>query len=132
MKPIDSIQETDRHVGLRIRQRRMQLNISQEKLGEAVGVTFQQMQKYEKAKNRVSASRLHQIATVLGVPVAYFFEGLETASGGTDPEVASQAAVLATRSGGEAVRLWPAVVAAGAEAAVLNVMRAVAGRQAAA
>lgn len=65
----------DRHVGSRIRMRRMMISMSQEKLGEKLGITFQQIQKYEKGTNRVGASRLQQIATVLGVPVSFFFEG---------------------------------------------------------
>jgi len=64
----------DRHVGSRVRMRRMMVGISQEKLGDALGITFQQIQKYEKGTNRVGASRLQQIATILGVPVSYFFE----------------------------------------------------------
>lgn len=65
----------DRHVGGRIRMRRMLAGISQEKLGEALGITFQQVQKYEKGSNRVSASRLQIIARVLDVPIAFFFDG---------------------------------------------------------
>lgn len=65
----------DRHVGSRVRMQRMLAGISQEKLGEALGLTFQQVQKYEKGTNRISASRLQQIAKMLGVPVAFFFEG---------------------------------------------------------
>lgn len=64
----------DAHVGSRIRLRRMMLNMSQEKLGEQLGITFQQVQKYEKGTNRVGASRLQAIATILEVPVAFFFE----------------------------------------------------------
>ena len=66
----------DRHIGLRIRARRMQLGISQEKLGEHLGLTFQQVQKYEKGANRISASRLYFTAKILGVPVQFFFEEL--------------------------------------------------------
>jgi transcriptional regulator with XRE-family HTH domain len=65
----------DRHVGSRVRMRRMMLKMSQEKLGEALGLTFQQVQKYEKGTNRIGASRLQQIAQVLQVPVSFFFEG---------------------------------------------------------
>jgi transcriptional regulator with XRE-family HTH domain len=65
----------DRHVGSRVRMQRMLSGISQEKLGEALGLTFQQVQKYEKGTNRISASRLQQIAKMLGVPVSFFFEG---------------------------------------------------------
>ncbi|MEO5324876.1 helix-turn-helix domain-containing protein [Mesorhizobium sp. CC13] len=65
---------TDVHVGGRIRLRRNMLGMSQEKLGESLGITFQQIQKYEKGTNRVGASRLQAIASILGVPVAFFFE----------------------------------------------------------
>ncbi len=65
---------TDVHVGGRIRLRRNMLGMSQEKLGESLGITFQQIQKYEKGTNRVGASRLQAIASILSVPVAFFFE----------------------------------------------------------
>ena len=65
----------DRHVGSRVRMRRMLVGMSQEKLGESLGLTFQQVQKYEKGTNRIGASRLHRIASVLGVPVEFFYEG---------------------------------------------------------
>lgn len=65
----------DIHVGARVRLRRMMLGMSQEKLGEHLGITFQQVQKYEKGTNRVGASRLQAIARVLSVPVAFFFDG---------------------------------------------------------
>jgi transcriptional regulator with XRE-family HTH domain len=64
----------DIHVGSRIRLRRNMLGMSQEKLGENLGITFQQIQKYEKGTNRVGASRLQAISSILGVPVAFFFE----------------------------------------------------------
>ena len=66
---------TDKHVGSRVRMRRMMLGMSQEKLGDALSLTFQQVQKYEKGTNRIGASRLQQIAHFLQVPVAFFFEG---------------------------------------------------------
>jgi transcriptional regulator with XRE-family HTH domain len=65
----------DKHVGARVRMRRMMIGMSQEKLGEKLGITFQQIQKYEKGTNRVGASRLQQIATSLSVPPSFFFEG---------------------------------------------------------
>jgi transcriptional regulator with XRE-family HTH domain len=65
----------DKHVGSRVRMRRMMLSMSQEKLGAALGLTFQQVQKYEKGTNRIGASRLQQISQILQVPVAFFFEG---------------------------------------------------------
>jgi transcriptional regulator with XRE-family HTH domain len=66
---------TDKHVGARVRMRRMMLAMSQEKLGDALGLTFQQVQKYEKGTNRIGASRLQQISNILQVPVSFFFEG---------------------------------------------------------
>ncbi|MFZ0525119.1 MAG: helix-turn-helix transcriptional regulator [Xanthobacteraceae bacterium] len=66
---------TDKHVGSRVRMRRMMLGMSQEKLGDALGLTFQQVQKYEKGTNRIGASRLQQISQILQVPVSFFFEG---------------------------------------------------------
>ncbi|MHA1554094.1 MAG: helix-turn-helix domain-containing protein, partial [Alphaproteobacteria bacterium] len=64
----------DVHVGGRVRLRRMMLGMSQEKLGDQLGITFQQIQKYEKGTNRIGASRLQNISTVLSVPVSFFFE----------------------------------------------------------
>ncbi|MDD9876966.1 MAG: helix-turn-helix transcriptional regulator [Magnetovibrio sp.] len=66
----------DVHVGGRVRQRRTLLGLSQERLGEAVGLTFQQIQKYEKGANRIGASRLFQFSEILDVSVAYFFEDM--------------------------------------------------------
>jgi transcriptional regulator with XRE-family HTH domain len=71
----------DRHVGSRVRMRRRMLAVSQEKLGRALGLTFQQVQKYEKGTNRIGASRLEQISRILQVPVEFFFEGASDASG---------------------------------------------------
>jgi|TARA_R110002020_G_scaffold83397_1_gene207055 transcriptional regulator with XRE-family HTH domain len=67
----------DRVVGQRVRWRRRELKLTQEKLGELLNLTFQQVQKYEKGVNRVSAGRLFEIASVLGVPITYFYEGAE-------------------------------------------------------
>lgn len=65
----------DRHVGSRVRMRRVLLGLSQERLGDALNLTFQQVQKYEKGSNRIGASRLNQISKILSVPVSFFFEG---------------------------------------------------------
>ncbi len=65
----------DKYVGSRVRMRRIMLGMSQEKLGEALGLTFQQIQKYEKGTNRVGASRIQQISEVLDIPVSFLFEG---------------------------------------------------------
>ena len=66
----------DVYVGSRVRMRRMLVGMSQDKLGESLGLTFQQVQKYEKGANRIGASRLYQIGKILNVPVAYFYEGV--------------------------------------------------------
>jgi len=70
----------DKHVGSRVRMRRMMLGMSQEKLGNNLGLTFQQVQKYEKGTNRIGASRLQQISHILQVPVSFFFEGAPAVS----------------------------------------------------
>jgi transcriptional regulator with XRE-family HTH domain len=81
----------DIHVGSRVRLRRMMLGMSQERLGESLGITFQQIQKYEKGTNRIGASRLQHIARVLTVPVSFFFEDApgapaEEAAGMAEPK----------------------------------------------
>ena len=80
----------DIHVGSRVRLRRMMLSMSQEKLGEHLGITFQQIQKYEKGTNRIGASRLQHIARVLSVPVAFFFEDAPGTPGETGSGMAEQ------------------------------------------
>src|SRR6202046_4567138 len=86
----------DRYVGSRVRMRRIMLGMSQEKLGDALGLTFQQVQKYEKGTNRVGASRIQQISEILRVPVSFLFEGgpsgttnTEEFSEGTSPAYVS-------------------------------------------
>ena len=68
--------ETDKHIGSRVRARRVMLGMSQEKLADALGLTFQQVQKYEKGVNRIGASRLLHMAGILDVSIEFFFEGL--------------------------------------------------------
>src|SRR5580698_3474137 len=76
----------DLHVGARIRLRRRMQGVSQEKLADALGLTFQQVQKYERGANRVSASKLYEIAAALHAPVSYFFDGLADPSSADSPE----------------------------------------------
>lgn len=77
----------DLHVGMRIRVRRKELGISQERLAEAIGLTFQQVQKYERAANRVSASKLYEMARALKTNIGYFYEGLgDPATSANRPE----------------------------------------------
>jgi transcriptional regulator with XRE-family HTH domain len=70
----------DKHVGIRVRMRRKMLAMNQRQLGDALGLTFQQVQKYEKGTNRIGASRLQQISHILEVPVEFFFDGAPDAS----------------------------------------------------
>lgn len=67
----------DKHVGRKIKLKRSSLGITQGELGDMLGVTFQQIQKYEKGDNRIGAGKLYEISTILNVPVSYFFDGLE-------------------------------------------------------
>jgi transcriptional regulator with XRE-family HTH domain len=103
----------DRHVGSRVRMRRMLIGMSQEKLGEALGLTFQQVQKYEKGTNRIGASRLHRIASVLGVPVEFFYEGAPhgNVAGTGFAEPSSTTYVSDFLSTGEGVQLVKAFLA---------------------
>ena len=103
----------DKYVGSRVRMRRIMLGMSQEKLGEAIGITFQQLQKYERGANRISASRLFNLSQVLGVPVSFFFDeippnGLSEARPETPEETEGddEAATLSRRETLELVRAY--------------------------
>src|SRR6478735_1455104 len=94
----------DIHVGSRVRMRRIMLGMSQAKLADALGLTFQQVQKYEKGANRVSASRLRQIAHILQVPEPFFFEGGPMLAGqprrdGESAPLSDVSTFLATKDG---------------------------------
>ena len=84
---------TDKYVGSRVRMRRLMLEMSQEKLGEKLGLTFQQVQKYEKGTNRIGASRLQHISQILKVPGSFFFEGV-SGSGKQADDGSSKAPVV--------------------------------------
>jgi transcriptional regulator with XRE-family HTH domain len=73
--PKNGIHPTDKHVGQRLRMRRLMLDMTQTNVADALGLTFQQFQKYEKGTNRISASRLQHVSQILQVPVAFFFDG---------------------------------------------------------
>jgi transcriptional regulator with XRE-family HTH domain len=101
----------DRHVGSRVRMRRIMLGMSQEKLGEGLGLTFQQIQKYEKGTNRIGASRIHQISEILQVPVSFLFEGSPGSSAsaknfGDAPSPTYVADFLATSEGLALIRAF--------------------------
>ncbi len=95
----------DVHVGKRVRHRRWMVGMTQQQLGEAVGIKFQQIQKYETGMNRVSASRLWDIAEAMEVPVNFFFEGLEAGGVSTAP----QGDLLADKEAQELVRSYYAI-----------------------
>jgi transcriptional regulator with XRE-family HTH domain len=99
----------DVHVGKRIRQRRWMVGMTQQQLAEKVGIKFQQVQKYETGMNRVSASRLWDIAEVLDVPIAFFFEGLKE---GAEPAAQTpdlRGDLLADKEASELVRSYYAI-----------------------
>jgi transcriptional regulator with XRE-family HTH domain len=102
----------DRKLGQRVRSRRLEIGMSQERLAEKLGVTFQQVQKYEKGVNRIAASRLYDIASALDQPVARFFEGL---TGGRGAAGVSEAAkdyiddALATPEGAQLMALFASI-----------------------
>lgn len=114
MEDDGSIEEphpTDRYVGLRIKLRRRELGLSQERLAEAIGITFQQVQKYERAANRVSASKLWEIAKALQAPVSYFFAGLPGLTEEEDepPLAPVREAFLRSNEGLELARAFPSL-----------------------
>src|SRR6476659_3713997 len=104
----------DRHVGARIRMRRLMLKISQTQLGDALGLSFQQLQKYEKGTNRVGASRLQHIASILQVPVSFFFEEIpinrsEPAQISDAPSPESVTAFVSTTDGLKPIRAFASI-----------------------
>jgi transcriptional regulator with XRE-family HTH domain len=95
----------DAQVGNRVRLRRMLIGMSQERLGELLGLTFQQVQKYEKGVNRIGAGRLFEVARILGVPIDYFYEGVAPQPGGGFAENEASPPVMEFVSSGEGLQL---------------------------
>jgi len=128
----------DKHVGSRVRMRRMMLGMSQEKLGDALGLTFQQVQKYEKGTNRIGASRLQQISQILQVPVAFFFEGAPIVAGEFEPssgmhEAPSPAYVsdfLATSDGLSLTKAFMRIKDAKLRRRIVDLVQQIAGEEA--
>ncbi|USQ95947.1 helix-turn-helix domain-containing protein [Caulobacter sp. RL271] len=123
----------DLHVGARIRMRRKILGVSQERLAEDLGLTFQQIQKYERGANRVSASKLYEIARSLQSSVAYFFEGLadtthEGVAEGGEPFVHD---FLMTSEGLELAALFPKITRSKVRRRILELVRSMAEEEAA-
>jgi len=120
----------DVHVGSRVRLRRMFIGMSQERLGDQMSLTFQQIQKYEKGTNRIGASRLFQLAEVLNVPVGFFFEGLETphqAAGFAEPNSESYVMdFLDSREGVELNRAFVRIKDPKVRKSIVDMVRAMA------
>jgi transcriptional regulator with XRE-family HTH domain len=121
----------DLHVGARVRVRRKMLGLSQEQLADALKLTFQQVQKYERGANRVSASKLYEIAKTLQVPVSYFFDGLAApAADGRDDvgEAANRVitAFLSTPEGLELAAIFPKIGKGRVRRQILDLVRAMA------
>ena len=119
----------DRHVGLRIRMRRKELGISQERLAESIGLTFQQVQKYERAANRVSASKLWEVSRALSTNIGYFYEGLPDfvpPVGADAPRDAVQD-FLMTSEGIELASIFPQIPRGKVRRRILDLVRALAG-----
>lgn len=125
----------DAHVGSRVRMRRMLLGMSQEKLGELLGLTFQQVQKYEKGVNRIGASRLFDLSHVLGVPVQFFYEDapLGSSDASSRPGFAERPAesyvvdFLSSREGLELNKAFQRIENPGVRRAIVELVRSLAG-----
>jgi transcriptional regulator with XRE-family HTH domain len=122
----------DKYVGSRVRMRRIMLGMSQEKLGEALGLTFQQVQKYEKGTNRVGASRIQQISEILQVPVSFLFEGGPSGTtrgdgAGTSPAYVSD--FLATSEGLALTRAFTRITDAKLRRCIVEMVEQIAARE---
>jgi transcriptional regulator with XRE-family HTH domain len=123
----------DKHVGSRVRMRRLMVGMSQEKLGDALGLTFQQIQKYEKGTNRIGASRLQQIADILQVPVSFLFEGVPGAAVGaegfSESSPAYVADFLATAEGLALIRAFTRIPEIKLRRAIVDLVEQIAARE---
>ncbi len=121
----------DVHVGARVRARRLVLAMTQETLGSELGISFQQVQKYEKGTNRISASRLHAIARLLRVPVASFFEaapgGPQTLSRGGRDRTSAVLDLLSTRDGIRLNEAFARIKDTGLRRQLVDLVKAIAG-----
>ena len=131
-KPEEAVQgpnPVDRHVGLRIRMRRKELGISQERLAESIGLTFQQVQKYERAANRVSASKLWEMSRALSTNISYFYEGLGDTlePPGSNLPRESMQDFLMTPEGIELAAVFPKIAKSRVRRKILDLVRAMAG-----
>jgi transcriptional regulator with XRE-family HTH domain len=125
---------TDKYVGSRVRMRRIMLGMSQEKLGEALGLTFQQVQKYEKGTNRIGASRIQKIADILQVPVSFLFEGGPGSEVGAEgfseaPSTAYVSDFLATSEGLALTRAFTRIPDAKLRRSIVDMVEQIAARE---
>jgi transcriptional regulator with XRE-family HTH domain len=116
----------DVHVGARVRQRRTVLGMSQKKLGEAIGLTFQQVQKYERGTNRVGASRLYDLSRVLNVPVGFFFEEYARNRGLSEAPASTYEASTIQRDSLELTRIYQRILDPAMRRRFLDLAKAVA------
>ncbi len=122
--------EIDRHVGDRVRMRRKMQGMTQEKLGDALGLTFQQVQKYEKGTNRIGASRLQHIASIQQVPLSFFFEGAPGSSLSVLEEAPSSAYVsdfYATSDGLALTKAYMRIQNAKLRRSIVDLVKQIAG-----
>ena len=125
----------DAHVGERVRMRRKLLGVSQDQLADSLGLTFQQVQKYERGANRISASKLFRIAEILNIDVAYFFDGLPDPIEGAEPDDAVahiqevMQAFLQTSEGVELAEIFPRVASGRVRRQILDLVRTMAAEQ---
>lgn len=125
---IDAAERIDRHMGARIRHRRREVGISQAKLAETLGLSFQQVQKYEIGANRVSASTLWRISQMLGVAPSYWFDGLP-ADDGEAVRYDQAAELLLTDDGQDLARAYAGIPTRSARLALISIARELAGQR---
>lgn len=126
-----TIRPVDKYVGMRVRQRRIEMRRSQEVLAAHIGVTFQQVQKYEKGTNRISPSRLADIARILEVPISWFFEGMPLSPGQKQrqawerpPHDEEMMQFVSTRDGQRLIKAYQRISNDGLRRAMLEVFEA--------
>jgi transcriptional regulator with XRE-family HTH domain len=124
---------TDKHVGNRVRERRLELGMSQSKLAEAVDLTFQQIQKYEKGTNRIGGSRLQQFANIMKVSVSFFFDGGPNApsqrkAGAIDPSINNVSEFISSKDGLVLIKAFRQIKDAKLRRGIVNLVEQIADR----
>ncbi|SCY45958.1 helix-turn-helix domain-containing protein [Microvirga guangxiensis] len=123
----------DKEIGTRVRMRRISIGMSQEKLGEMLGLTFQQVQKYEKGMNRISVGRLVDIAKILGVEIHFFFDGIKSAKAepgfAEDDSPAYIADVMSTPEGLQLIRTFTGIKSAKVRKSIVQLVASLAAQE---